>query len=332
MDTKQKNDKTLETNGKITDELIAKYISGNTTEEEEDLIHDCLARNPEFANDLLDIATALKHQHKHDATIKKEEQEESKEAKRIKITPRRTFYAVAASIVILIGIGLLMFKHLAPSNNGEEFVLESFELCDTTFTFQQYNCDDLMSEEISTDNIFLCDVPDSLIYDGFSNSEIEGTPPQKTGFVTEHKPEALSLADNSASESQPQLDLVSLSPNSDASMMASLTVSEDDDNVLQKKDGVFTIDIPQTCNPENGIVLKWNCNAPSLKLELSSDGVTWKTLNNNIANQNSRTLNSNLLKDYELSNPVCFYWRMTAKYSDGNQMWQGEVKFSRENN
>lgn len=330
MDTKQNNDKTLETNGKITDELVAKYISGNTTEEEDGFIHDYLARNPEFANDLLDIATALRHQHKHDAAIKKEKQEESKEAKRIQITPPRTFYAIAASVVVLIGIGLLLY--LAPSSDGEEFVLESVELCDTVFSFQEYNCDDLMSEEMSADNIFLSGIPDSLIYDDLSYSDIEEISAQETEIVTEHKSEALSLADNSVSESQPQQEPVSPSDNSDASMMASLTVSEDDDNVLQKKDGVFTIDIPKTCNRENGIVLKWNCNASSLKLEISTDRKTWKTLNNNIIQHNSLTITPSQLKDFEMSNSECFYWRMTAQFSDGPLRKEGIVYYSKENN
>lgn len=333
MDTKQYNDKTMETNGKITDELVAKYISGNTTKEEEDLIHDYLARNPVFANDLLDIATALRHQHKYDAAIKKKEQEESKEAKRIQITPRRTFYAVAASIVVLIGIGLLLFKYLAPSSDSEEFVLVNYELCDTVFTFQQYDCNDLMSEEMSTDNIFLSDIPDSLIYDDLAYSDIEEIPPQETEIVTEHKSETLSLADNSALEHQPQQEVHFSLENSDAATMAPLTVYEENEDALKREDLVFiTENMPKSCNIEKDLVLKWECNATSVILELSTDnGETWKAPSYDITGRKHFIIKRNQLKGLARNNPNhCFCWRITAEYDEGSIERFGKVTFSDE--
>ena len=103
----------METNNKITDELIAKYISGKTNEEEDNLIHEYLAHHPEYANDLLDVATALRHQHQQ-------------ETKHIQLRPRRIFIAAAAaSIVILIGIGLLVLKPFAKNEPEQPILAET---------------------------------------------------------------------------------------------------------------------------------------------------------------------------------------------------------------
>ena len=309
--------KTMETNDKITDELIAKYVSGKATEEEESIVHEHLARNPEFANDLLDIATALRHQHKQ---VKgKGDQQQTQEAKRVQFVSRRIFYAIAASIVILIGFGLLVFKPFAKSDMEEPLVVEN-----QTQTTSTEPCEG--GEEIVSDTM-------SVIFNEPENPLLaekqQEVPSQKTENMAKPQHEEPLLADNTPKDSP----LEQTDYDDGASMIASLTGSEDNENAPQIKEVVFITDsIPTICNPEKDLVLKWNCNAPSLKLELSSDGVTWKTLNNNIANQNSRTLNSNLLKDYELSNPNYFYWRMTAKYSDGNQTRKGKIVFSRVNN
>lgn len=313
------NNKTMKHNETITDELIAKYISGNTSEEEEDLIHDYLARNPEFANDLLDIATALRHQHKHDAAIKKEKLEESKEAKRIQITPRRTFYAVAASIVILIGIGLLVFNPFTPPSDdtvlvsGEGKIIQQPNSGQIFYSGPILYSGQTISEEMS-------------INTGKLSS-------QTTENVAEPKLKTPLVAENSVSEPQPQQAPFSSSDNSDAATMASLTVYEGNEDALKREDLVFiTENMPKSCNIEKDLVLNWECNATSVILEFSTDnGETWKAPSYDITGRKQFIIKRNQLKGLARNNPNhCFCWRITAEYDEGSIERFGKVMFSDE--
>ena len=56
----------MEDNKHISDELLAKYLSGKASAEEEEWVLDYLAENDENLEDFLTMATAAKMQHQGD--------------------------------------------------------------------------------------------------------------------------------------------------------------------------------------------------------------------------------------------------------------------------
>lgn len=312
------NNKTMETNEKLSDELIAKYISGTTTEEEDNLIHDYLAKNPEFADDLLDIATALRHQRKHEETTGTVGSGHPQETAHVISMRRRTFLAIAASIVVLISIGLLVFKPFSHNETEQSQMASS--------NTETPNVTPSPSEEgIGLDSTAI--TPIDLQPDEPLLADNHETPSQKPENTSQPQPEVPSLADNTVTSTPQQQEVAP--QNDNASTMAALTTGEDYSNLVPQKDAIFVTDsIPVEWDPQKDLVLKWTCNTPSLKLEFSTDrGSTWKTPYD-VSGQNSFMIRSRRLQDFSLDNPQGFNWRLTAQFSDGKLVRQGSVKFS----
>ena len=320
MDSELKNKPAMEHNEIITDELIAKYISGKTTEDEDNLIHDYLAQHPEFANDLLDIATALRHQRKHDEATGQVDQEQPQEAKRIPLIRRRTFYYVAASVVVIIGIGLVWFKPFAQSDTEQSLADADTEITYTSpangIEGNDLNPTDVTAVDLQPEEALLAD-----------NQEAVTTPIQENP-VQPQQEEPL-LAGNNISTTTQQQEAVAPMNDDNASTMAALTESEDYNNYPTQKDAIFVTDsIPTEWDPNKDLVLKWTCNSPLLKLEISTDqGETWKTPID-ISGQNSYKILIRRLRDFRIDNPQSFNWRMTAQYSDGKLVRQGTIRFA----
>ena len=311
----------METNDKITDELIAKYISGNTTEEEDNLIHDYLAQNPEFANDLLDIATALRHQQKHDEAIANEGKEQG--AAHVRLIPRRTLYAAAAAIVILIGIGLLVSKPFAKNDEEQSLVAETQPgpILTPTDSIKE-------GEEIDpgTVPVNINEPEQPLLVDE------QEFPIQKTDKVIDPTQKELYAESTPIEQPQPETDIAP-SNDGEGPIMASQTIYQDDSGEPRLEDAVFVTDsIPTTCNPKKELVLRWNCNAPSLTLEFSTDNgdeKVWKKPPlSDITGKNVYTISATKLRDLMTYNKKCFYWRITAKYKEGSIKREGKVEFS----
>ena len=320
MDSELKDNITMEHDEIITDELIAKYISGKTNEEENHLIHDYLAQNPEFANDLLDIAAALQHQRKHNETTGTVSSEQLTEAVRVKFNHRRTFYAIAASVAVIIVFGLLFFKSTARFDTEQTMIADAdTEITNTTLSNKEGG-NDLNQTVITPIDL---QPEESLLAD---NQE---TPPQTLDNTIQPQPEESLLADNTTPNTPQQQEVGSSSHDDNASMMAALTESEDYSNYPTQKDAVFVTDsIPTEWNPNKDLVLKWTCNTSSLKLEFSTDhGSTWKTPYD-VSGQNSFKIRSRRLQDFRIDNPQSFNWRMTAQYSDGKLVRQGTIRFA----
>lgn len=309
----------MEHNEIITDELIAKYISGKTTEEEDRLIHDYLAQHPEFANDLLDIAAALRHQRKHDETTGQVAQEQLKEAKRIPLIRRRTFYAVAASVAVLIVFGLLFFNPFA-QNDTEQSLAEA----DTEITNARLN--DSEGNNMNMTDITAVDLQpgEPMLVD---NQEAVTIPIQESPI--QPQPEEPLLADNNTPTTIQQQEAAAPMNDDNASTIAALTENEDYNNYPTQKEAIFVTDsMPTNCNPDKELVMKWTCNSPSLKLEISTDnGKTWEP-QGDISNQNSKIIGTGTLIDFKIDNPEGFIWRITAQYKDGKLVRQGTVVFS----
>lgn len=319
------NNNTMETNEKITDELIAKYISGTTTEQEDNLIHDYLAKNPEFADDLLDIATALRHQHKHEEAVGTVESRQPQETEHVISMPRRTYYAIAASIVVLISIGMLIFKPFF-LNETEQPQLVNANTKTPTDTPENSGVGIDLDSTIIAPIDLLTEEP--LLAD---NQETVTTPIQEN-LVQPQQNEPL-LAENNTPSTKQQQEASATMNDDNASTMAALTENEDYNNYPTQKDAIFVTDsIPVEWDPRKDLVLKWTCNTPSLKLEFSTDhGSTWKT-SYDVSGQNSFKIWSRRLQDFRIDNPQGFHWRMTAQYRDGKLVRQGMVKFSEDNN
>lgn len=316
MDTELKDKNTMEHNVIITDELIAKYISGKTTEEEDNLIHDYLAQHPEFANDLLDIATALRHQRKHDEATAQADQEQPEETKRIPLIHHRTFYAIAASVAVLI-VCVLLFH-----NEKEQTLVAD---ADTEITNTPISNEGEVNDLNPTDITPIDFRPEEVLL--ADNQEAVTTPIQESSVKPQ--PEEPLLAENNTPSSPQQQEVAASSNDSNAPTMAALTIDDDSSTPLIK-DAVFVTDsIPSNCDPNKDLVLKWSCNAPILKIEFSiDDGATWKT-SYNVSGQDCLTIKPsklNTFKDY--SNTNSFIWRMTAQYSDGKLVRQGTIRFT----
>ena len=308
MDSEQKDNITMEQNEKITDELIAKYISGKTTEEEDRIIHDYHAHHPEFANDLLDIATALRRQRKHDEATRQVDQKQPQEAQQVPLIRRRTFYAIAASVAALIVFGLLFFKPFAQNDSEQTLADADTEITNNSPSNNgegnDLNPTDITAVDLQSEEVLLAD-----------NQEPAG---QTTENHSDLQPDQPLLADNTNPQQQ--------SDESEAPIMASMTVNEDNSNAPSLENAVFSTDIPTACNPDSALVLKWSCNAPKLVIEISyGEGKLWeKTYNNSI---NQMTLGSRRLDGFRIYSPQGFNWKMTAYYRDGTRSEEGFVRF-----
>lgn len=309
----------MENNDKITDELIAKYISGKTTEEEDLLVHEYLAQNPEFADDLLNMATAIRHQGKHDEAMANKGEGQVQEAARVSMKSRRTFYAVAASVVLLIGVGFLFFLPFA-KNEEQPVVAEIVTETEQDTVNASGNDEENVSDETP---VVSFDHEQPLIAD------VQETSKQKTENTVTILPEDQYIANNTTQDALSEQELENAD---DAAMMASQTVYEEEDEVLKKEDAVFeTKNMPDSCDLEKDLVLKWDCNATlSLTLEFSTDdGKTWNKPSYDITGHNHYTIKRNQLKGFTINNPFhSFCWRMTAEYSDGKLVRQGTIRFT----
>ena len=316
MDSELKDKITMEHNKIVTDELIAKYISGKTTEEEDNLIHDYLAQHPECANDLLDIATALRHQRKHDEATGQVDLEQPQEAKRVPLFHRRTFYYVAASVVVIIGIGLMWFKPFAQNDTDQSLADADTEITNTNPSNKDegndLNLTDITSVDLQSEEPLLADNQESNV--------------QPVEIVTEIQYEQPMLADNSNPQSQQETVVADVNP--DAPIMAAQTIYQDDSSVPLLENAVFVTDsIPSICNPNENLLLQWDCNAPDVAIEFSVDGgKEWKLRYTN-PRFNKLPLSSFQLNDFKIDNPEGFNWRITAQYRDGKLVRQGMVSF-----
>lgn len=312
----------METNEKITDELIAKYINGNTTEEEDALIHDYLAQNPEFANDLLDIATALRHQHKHDEEIRNGLKEQPKEAKRIFLSRRFIYPAAAASLVLLIGVG---FYFKTSTKNG--FLQEQPSVAEVNTEISNTPTNPNGSIEatvLETPEIIKFDSEEVLIAD---NHEPDVQPVVN---ISESQVDQSLFADNTNPHQQQENEALSSDP--DGPMVASMTICEDNGDAPLIKDAVFNIaDIPTNCNPDTPLLLNWSCNAPKLVLEIRyGNGKIWKKTFDNTINQIS--LGRNQLSVFKSYDRQGLKWKMTAFYRDGTLTKDGFIRFTNDSN
>lgn len=311
----------MEHNEIITDELIAKYMSGKTTKEEDNLIHDYLARNPEIANNLLDIASALRHQRKHDEAAGQIDQEQSQEAKLVPLFRRRSFYYVAASVAVIIGIGLLWFKPFAQNDTEQSLANADTEITHTS-PGNNGEGDDLNPTDISTVDFHS---EETLLAD---NQEPNVQPIE---IITESQHEQPMLADNSNLQSQQETVVDDVNP--DAPIMAAQTIYQDDSSVPHLENAVFVTDsIPSICNPNENLLLQWDCNASDVAIEFSVDGgKVWKLRYTN-PRFNQLSLSSFQLNDFKIDNPKGFNWRITAQYRDGRLTREGFIRFTDENN
>ena len=309
----------METNNKINDELIAKYLSGKTTEEEEILIHDYLARNPKFADELLDITTAIQYQHKHDEESHKASEGQSK-AKSIFSMPPRTFFSAAASIALAIGIGFLVFKPFSNNNQGPTIVENSTET--NTVTTNPINETTTKSGTTPIGSI----EPEAP---SLADNQESTVLPVET--VSQSQLDQTFLADNTSTNAQLSQETSALSTNPDGPMMASLTVHGDNHDAPMMKEALFIADsIPNTCNPTKALIMKWDCNAPILTLEISyGKDKKWEKTFNTSASQT--TIHPRQLSEFKAYNPQGFNWRLTAHYRDGKLTKEGFISFTNDN-
>lgn len=308
----------MEINGKITDELIAKYISGNTTEEEDNFIHDYLAQNPDFANDLLDMATALRHQHKHDEEIRNGLEEQPKEAKHIFLS-RRFLYSAAASIVLLIGVGFYL-----KMSTKNEFIQEQPSIAEVNTGISNTPTDpngNIEETVLETPAIIDFGSEEVLIA---NNHEPDVQPVVN---ISESQVDQSLFADNSTPQQQQETNVPSANP--DMPLMAAQTVYQDNSGEPCKEEAVFDVsNIPTTWNPNKVLVLKWECNATIVTIEFSSDGgKTWESRYTN-PHFNQLSIPTTKLDIFKLDNPEGFNWRITAQYRDGNLVRQGTIRFT----
>ena len=118
----------MEDNKHISDELLAKYLSGKASAEEEERVLDFLAENDENLEDFLTMATAAKMQHQGEQTSEKHHHYWIKWA------------AAAAAVVAIVLLGVFAFQHngsddnyLAKEQHGQdEQVTEEITKIDTT--------------------------------------------------------------------------------------------------------------------------------------------------------------------------------------------------------
>lgn len=99
----------------ITDELIAKYINGRTSKQEDELILDFMSKNDEYVNELFDTAIAVRLQQKQ------WEKENASHIVRIPLYQTWIFKVAASMVVLIITTWFILQKN--HNNQSQQFVL-----------------------------------------------------------------------------------------------------------------------------------------------------------------------------------------------------------------
>lgn len=92
---------------KVTDEMIARYLSGKATSEEESAVLDYMSENDEHLEDLLAMSAAI-------------ESSRLRDIKTTRVRPLWPVISAAASVALLIGVGIAIWH-----NSGDNISIES---------------------------------------------------------------------------------------------------------------------------------------------------------------------------------------------------------------
>ncbi len=103
----------------MTDEMIARYLSGKATPEEESAVLDYMSENDERVEDLLAMSAAVEQFGKQEVEQKKH------------VRPLWPALSAAASVAILIGVGVTLWHN---SQSGIDMGVDpapAYATCDT---------------------------------------------------------------------------------------------------------------------------------------------------------------------------------------------------------
>lgn len=92
----------------VTDEMLARYLSGKATPEEESVVLDYLSENDERVEDLLAMSAAIET---CSTGVEESKSQKVEESKGRRVRPLWPALSAAASVAILIGVGVALFHH-----------------------------------------------------------------------------------------------------------------------------------------------------------------------------------------------------------------------------
>lgn len=95
----------------VTDEMIARYLSGKATPEEESAVLDYMSENDERLDDLLAMSAAIET---NSIEVEKPKGKNVEESRNRKVRPLWTALSIAASIALVICITLPLWRTEQP--------------------------------------------------------------------------------------------------------------------------------------------------------------------------------------------------------------------------
>lgn len=123
----------MQGNRHISDEMLTRYLSGMTTSAEEAEVLDYLAENDERIDDLFVMVCAIEQCAKSNTMANHSvlSYDSARQALALRRRPFFTYIAVAASVVLLIGIGITMFRSMGTGITAGVDISPSYAVQDT---------------------------------------------------------------------------------------------------------------------------------------------------------------------------------------------------------
>ena len=121
-------------NKHISDEVLARYLSGKATAEEETAVLDYLSENDERVEDLLAMSAAIET---CSTGVEESKSQKVEESKGRRVRPLWPVISAAASVALLIGVGIALWHNSAsngvnidpaPAYAEQDSIVESLRL------------------------------------------------------------------------------------------------------------------------------------------------------------------------------------------------------------
>lgn len=245
----------------VTDELIATYLSGNATKEEENLVLDYMGESEEHLDSLLAVADALRVQQESTHHKRKPLQEANTFLPLQKPPIHRYIYSAAASVAILLVVGGIW---LWESNNASD-TGEHIAMADPHFFSSQ---EKMIQKEESREDISAYRNMREIHTTQNFQSLAESKQNTKHDFEVENNKEDLLPMESLG----PQQDIVAVGSSNKGSaiMAASISTPQKFNGEEETQYVKFLCDIPSQWADGDSLRISWKTSVAGVIIELTS--------------------------------------------------------------
>lgn len=227
----------------VTEELIAKYLSGNTTEEEEALVLDYMGENEEHLDDLLTSVDALREQRKSEMAARRR--------------PVAIYSAAASVAILLVAGGIWLLKGGSANEAGEQTAWLYPQMASSQQTEQYGNPDEREFE--------CCIIQERPAPDGVKNRPaIRGKAP-----VEKRQDAMVDIWEGVKSFSSDE-ELFADERSAKQPMYMAASIQSETKAATKNSSVSFRCNIPDKWPEGDSLRISWETNAPGVKIEIIS--------------------------------------------------------------